>query len=204
MGRRVAWNIGGIEVLSFNYTDVFDFLLRQYVESIANVAMPTLIHIHGVLGDGPVIGVDHAEQIGCYDNLSRKGVRGFVKPVFNEEYDLQRVKDAKKMIQNTDTICVYGMSLGESDLTWRNELTEWLGQSTIHQLFIYQYSLSQKSYTTISEKLDMEDDAKEALFHDWGIETSDPIYGQVHIPCGKNIFNIHESIEEMKKKTEVA
>ena len=51
------------------------------------------------------------------------------------------MEKAKSLINNTDTICAYGMSLGESDLCWRNMLIEWLMGNQSNHLFIYRYLL---------------------------------------------------------------
>ncbi len=191
--RNIARNI---DVISFNYTEAFDVVLKECAERYKyTMNFRDIIHIHGVLRDGPVFGVDNIEQIKASYSLSRKGKRAFVKPVFNEQYDLKRVEKAKSLINNTDTICAYGMSLGESDLCWRNMLIEWLMGNQSNHLFIYRYNLSKAEYVTVGERMDIEEDAKERLLNEWGIGDEDSLYDQIHIPCGKNIFNIGEAIE---------
>ena len=199
MENRNVGYVSAIEVVSFNYTDTFDVIFSEYAE-IYGIRANEVTHIHGILGDGPVFGVDNVEQIKTHFTLSRKGKRGFVKPVFNEQYDQHRVQLAQDKIRKAYTICVYGMSLGDSDLSWRNEIIEWLRESTANQLFVYQYDFSQVNYKTVDEKMDIEDEAKEQLLSEWGIDSSDPIFEQIHIPCGKNIFNFGEVIEETKKE----
>ena len=59
------------------------------------------------------------------------------------------------------------------------------------------------------EKMDYEEDAKnDLLLNDWNIDISatDSYFDRIHIPCGKNIFNIKPIIDEyhseMKEKGE--
>ena len=199
MANRNASHIGTMEVISFNYTDAFDDIFLKYLEA-CGYGEKDIIHIHGVLEDGPVLGVDNNEQIKAKFDLSRKGKRGFIKPFFNESFDQHRVEEAKKKIRYADTICVYGMSLGESDLSWRNEIIKWLRENKHNQLFIYQYMLADVKYKTVAEKMDIEETGKEKLFSEWGLDNSDPIFEQIHIPCGKNIFNFEKVIEKTNKK----
>ncbi len=209
MNNRNANNIYNINFISFNYTDSFDYLYRKAITNTPYTVKP-IIHIHGVLKDDPVFGVDNYEQIKANYNLSRRAKRAFVKPIFNDEYDRQRVIEAKKLINNASVICVFGMSLGESDLSWRMELVEWLREDKNNQLFIYQYSLSNKNYRTVSEKIDIEEDEKLNILKEWKINDVESIFDQIHIPCGTNIFNIKNAIEiaesqkrELEKKKKV-
>ena len=208
MERREARMLKRIEVVSFNYTDIFDVIYSGYMRD-NGINGKKVAHIHGLLQDDPVFGVDNIKQVNTIYSLTRKGKRGFIKPIFNTEYDYQRVQYVERLIEGADTICVFGMSLGESDLSWRLKIIEWLRKDANHHLFVYQYSLSEVKAKTVGEKLDVEDDAKEQLMHEWAIEATEEIYEQIHIPCGRNIFNIGNIIEvielqnEKKKNAEI-
>lgn len=202
MEQRSAIYFMGFSAISFNYTDVFDVLWKQTLKHYKNNVPVT--HIHGVLQDGPVFGVDNISQINTNYELTRKGKRGFIKPVFNREYDEQRVIEAKQKIKASLTICAFGMSFGDSDLSWRNEIIEWLKADKRHHLFIYRYNFSNVKYYTVAEKLDIEDDAKIELLLEWGIKDEE-LFNQIHIPCGKNIFNVEAVLkEELLKRDEKA
>lgn len=194
MDNRSAGSFYNMDAISFNYTDIFDTVLSKYIQ-YHRVGGRDIIHVHGVLQDDPVLGVDNMDQMKVPYSISRKGKRGFIKPFFNESFDQYRVKQAKKKIQSASTICTYGMSLGESDLSWRNEIVEWLRKDENHHLFVYKYILSNVKYRTVDEKMDIEDDEKEHLLAEWGIESDDAIFERIHIPCGKNIFNLQKVIE---------
>lgn len=188
MEKRDATFFTAFRAISFNYTDIFDILWNEALRYYRNNVPIT--HIHGILGDGPVFGVDNINQIKANYELTRKGKRGFIKPIFNSEYDEYRVIEAKQKIKDAMTICAYGMSLGDSDLCWRNEIIKWLKADKEHHLFVYKYNFSKSNYSTVAQKLDIEDDAKEQLISEWGIDTGDEMLNQIHIPCGKNIFNV--------------
>lgn len=198
MSNRSASYINEMYAVNFNYTDVFDEFFMEHINGHAG-NVEKIVHIHGELGDGPVFGVDNVEQIKADFQLSRKGKRGFVKPIFNEQYDQHRVEIAQKMINNVNTICVYGMSLGESDLSWRNTILQWLKNDKFNHLFIYRYTLSNVENKTVAEKLDIEETEKENLLDEWGVDDKESIIDRIHIPCGKNIFNVKEVLLDTLK-----
>lgn len=195
MEARDAGNLGNIEVISFNYTNTIDRILVGLCTK-KGIRKIEPIHIHGTLDDGPVFGVDNVNQIHSRYPITRKGLRTFVKPVFNEQYDQLRIEKANNAFARNTTICAYGMSFGDSDLTWRNKTVEWLRMSAFRHLFVYEYELKNKKFIVESEKMELEDEAKEKLLSKWGVDIDDPIFNQIHIPCGKNIFNVEDKIIE--------
>lgn len=198
MKTRNASRLDAIGVISFNYTSVFDKLFYSLYTN-APFKAPVVTHIHGGL-DVPVLGMDNESQIHLKNGLSKSFKRSFLKPFFNREFDVNRINQAEDKIRKAYTICVYGMSLGESDLTWRNLLIEWMESSRNCHLFLYDYDCSMKKYTTIPNRMDIEDDAKAKILNKWGVDDVDALSDQFHIVCGKNIFNIGSIIKEYEKK----
>lgn len=195
--------------INFNYTTVFDNLFGISLKSPAQLKSE-VIHIHGTLDDDIVLGMDNEQQITETVKVpyifSNKGRRAFIKPFFNQSFDSQRVSFAKQAIKQSDVICVYGMSLGESDLTWRNLLFDWISKDTSRQLFIYRYNLASVHCRTVDERMDYQEDEKEKFLKSLGAEQDsiDKYIDQIHIPCGKNIFNIKDAIlREEKKRKEI-
>ena len=142
------------------------------------------------------------EQIkGIKFHLTNKGIRAFIKPVFNELYDFDRLISAKETIENSSVICVYGMSLGISDYSWRNMLYDWLSKEPNRHLFVYQHSLCGIKVWSAEEKLDYEEDAKmKFLQDDWQLSGKqiDLVFDKLHMPCGKNIFNFNDTFNKQK------
>lgn len=199
MEKRKASLITQMNFISFNYTDVFDRLLVETYEFTTTHLNP-VCHIHGGLEDS-ILGVDNEEQIIASFPITDKVRRYFVKPFFNEEYDTGRVREAEFEIESADTICVFGMSLGLSDIRWRRMLFEWLRESNNRHLLLYVYEMSKKRYKTIQERLDIEEDAKIARLEEWKVSNYEEIFDRFHIICGRNIFNIESIIK--KKKAEI-
>lgn len=189
MQNRHADSLNDISAISFNYTQVFDMIFNR-LRSQYGLSHLSITHIHGVLDEDPILGIDNESQLNVSYPISKKARRGFIKPFFNECFDQDRVQYALNCIEMASTICTYGLSLGTSDLTWRNALLSWLNDNSDHHLFIYDYRYSGIYCKTVSERMDIEDDAKEELLVKWGVESKDNLLSQIHIPIGKNIFNI--------------
>jgi len=173
-----------INVISFNYT------------SIADLMAPT-IHPHGSTMRGDLIlGVDSIEQLYALPyNLSRKGERQFIKPIFNQQYDAARIIGTRNRIASAQIICIYGASLGESDLTWRMEVINWLKDDPERHLIIYDYELFHyPKDLLITERMDIEDDRKEVLLSEWQQHeiTDELVRNQIHFPVGYNMFDFSD------------
>ena len=174
--------------ITFNYTSTLELLLNVYNNYEKNIETQP-IHIHGKLDDDIVLGIDNIEQIqNTTFSLTRKGCRAFIKTFFNEQYDNHRVETAKRAISESNIICTYGFSMGESDQTWNNALLDWLSKDTNHHLVVYQYDKSRYSLYNRDEIMDVEDEKKLQLLQKLHIN-NETLLDQIHIPIGSNIFN---------------
>lgn len=199
--------------ISFNYTTVFDALLSKYYTQEKKYFNP-VIHIHGTLDNDVVLGVDDILDINCQFTLTRKSERAFVKPEFNKSFDISRVEGAKSVIDNSDVICIYGMSLGVTDRTWVNKLKEWILASPEHHLFYFVYTDRIYRDYAWDEIMDEEDEQKHILLAKiFGSEMVDTlILDQIHVPIGFDIFDLQkefqakeylEKLNELKKQKEL-
>lgn len=179
----------------FNYTEIVDFLANT-----ANCSFPRPIHIHGSLsGNDTVLGVDNIEQFSRLPfKTSKKIMRAFVKPAFNQEYDAKRVANAVSFIKNSNVICAYGMSLGKSDLTWTKEIREWLINDQGHHLFYYGRQNTEDGTLWAKDQLmDAEEERKEVVMNKLDLN-GDLFENQVHIPLVANIFDYKNLIQQKK------
>lgn len=196
------------KAIVFNYTTVFDVLWEMTSsKSNANSQDGELfdcydkpIHIHGYLENNMILGVDNLTQLppSLQYPLSIRTSHSFVKPLLNDLYDTKRVKASEDAIQSSDIICVFGMSLGLTDVRWKNELTKWLLENENHQLFFYWHEYTVLYGLTLPERIAKMNDAKIAFLENvmqLDEETSDKLLKQIHVPCCSNIFNLNDVIE---------
>lgn len=175
-------------IITFNYTTTLEELLALKSRQEQRIISKPL-HIHGSLDNDVVLGVDNTNQLqGTKYSISKRGCRAFVKNVFNQQYDFQRVSEAQQMISNSQIICTYGFSMGESDRTWVSLLIEWLKKDSNHHLIVYQYDETKWPRYNFDALMDAEEEEKETLGKRLNL-TDERILDQVHIPVGYDIFN---------------
>ncbi len=195
--QSIPLMLGNISFISFNYTTVLDQILRFTYEG---KEIPEIIHIHGTINVSEpdiVLGIDNEDQIKVKYALSKRSKRAFIKPVFNSEFDIERVERAQRLIKEARIICIYGMSLGVTDDYWSNYVLSVLIHDVRIELFLFQFDLSTVT-GFYDEKMDIEDERKVILFDKWGLDINAEYYNRIHIPCGKNIFNMCKAIEKGK------
>lgn len=183
--------IYNMSIISFNYTDVFDWIYNcAYKGFVHN--MP--VHVHGKLGDDPILGMDREEQLDLKFPITNRLKRSFLKPCFNNEYDSYRIELAEALLNRADMVFVYGASLGESDLIWRERLIEWLNSNKNNHLFIYDYNNANKELRVVFEKLQYEENKKRELLEKWRISDMDGIVDRIHLPCGFIILDLETAL----------
>lgn len=128
-----------VGIISFNYTSsietVFDWKGRsQQFKSLSSMSntnlqyrLSSIEHIHGTFKDNMLIGVNDKSQIKNprFQN-SKPVVRSIVKPEMNKNTESLREARCVKLINAANTICVFGMSLGETDKFWWKTIGEHL------------------------------------------------------------------------------
>ncbi|MBE5745293.1 MAG: hypothetical protein E7355_04070 [Clostridiales bacterium] len=130
--------------ISFNYTSILDAfvnIFKNYLkrEQRPEIIMPT-IHVHGLLEKYMIIGVNDKSQITNKDLSENPEVLAeIVKPIINKGLKMGYDTKATKAINQSDIICVYGMSLGATDCKWWELLAKWLSANTSKKLIILNY-----------------------------------------------------------------
>lgn len=205
--RNAINQIGNInraffQFVTFNYTNVLERLLYGIPLEPFFVKHERPIHIHGIINSDIVLGADNISQLGQLPfKITRKLERAFIKPKFNLQYDKTRVEETQRAIDQADIICIYGMSLGESDKTWIDKISSWLIDNDSHHLIYYHYSDKSFQGWEIDKKMDKEDELKESLLVKLNIplERREEIFEQIHIPVGYDIFNFVEVMNNRPK-----
>lgn len=121
-------------ILNFNYTTILDRLFSPPRPSF----LGKHIHVHGTFSLGMILGVDNLKQImnpKVFANSDQQ--RMLLKPLLNRQFDQNNDEEALGCIEASDEICIFGMSLGETDLTWWQRIHLWLKDSPNHHLLIF-------------------------------------------------------------------
>lgn len=183
--------------ICFNYTNIFELFAKNLDLSLFEY---NYSQIHGTLENDAILGVDNQNQVETKFLKNDNFNRSFIKPIANEEFDYRRVFNAKEFINKSNLICTYGLSLGESDLTWRELILDRLQNEPTAHLFFYEYKLSIKKDLLQNQQRFFEEQEKKELAHKWQLKDDSEILNRIHIPCGKQIFKIKEVIENHKSE----
>lgn len=139
------------QFISFNYTKTLDKIAasaiqrktfgthgaanRTYSDSISDI-----LHIHGTLSGGMILALDNTDQI---QNSALRNISGLtdyvIKPTMNDALGEGVTERARHIITASDYLCVYGMSLGQTDMMWWKYILSWLGSDSVKRLVLYVY-----------------------------------------------------------------
>lgn len=126
--------------ISFNYTNALDKCVEALNIFIANAPyryVGSIAHIHGYLDNAMIVGVNDPTQIlNPQFSNDEVVVRELVKPQQNIICRTGNEDAAYAIINKSDIICIYGMSLGETDKKWWEYISVWLAQNDKRILII--------------------------------------------------------------------
>lgn len=129
--------------ISFNYTKSVDEcakILKQHIRTESSREVGRILHIHGFVEENMIMGVNDALQI-TNDNFANDEdiAREIVKPQQNADVRSNYEKQVIDTIDASSIICVYGMSIGETDKKWWAYIAQWLAKSARRVLVILKY-----------------------------------------------------------------
>lgn len=122
-----------LRIVTLNYTDTIKDVYNK-----EGITVPELLHLHGSLEEGIVMGVSDVRQIAnkqFRDN--RDVVEDFVKPSFNDACLNNNNALFERWINEASLIVLFGTSLGETDRKWWRLIGSQLQKQSLHKLLIY-------------------------------------------------------------------
>ena len=135
--------------ITFNYTNAFDLCFEGVPKSIGahrtngttyEHVKGKCIHLHGTTEQSMIVGVDDKSQIANEQLADDPRVqRCLIKPKMNANSQEMRDDEAKRLIDNSTIIVVFGMSIGETDRTWWKSIANKMLGNTQTQLIIVDY-----------------------------------------------------------------
>lgn len=146
--------------IDFNYTDVLDRMIETVKKDdepfshhvfgnrgYNDVIMPPL-HIHGQLASDLVLGLNDESQITNEELAKDDNLRQYIiKKTVNERLGEMKTEQAKGLIDGSRYVCLFGLSIGDTDKMWWQYLIEWLKRDTTFRLvlFVRDSSINQAS-----------------------------------------------------------
>lgn len=129
-----------INIITFNYTSTLEWLFdfRNSSKLISeNARLETIQHVHGILDNMMVMGVNDPSQISNTDlNSDIDIIEDFVKPEYNDACMNNKNSICESLINDADVIVLYGTSLGLSDAKWWKFIGQRMSQNG-YPLLVY-------------------------------------------------------------------
>lgn len=138
------------QFISFNYTNSLDRMIsvaqthkKQFGTHVARgstygetVVAP--LHIHGILTDDLILGLDNVSQIQNEKLAKNPALADYIiKASVNKALGERRIEQAKAIIDKSKYVCLFGLSIGETDGMWWEYLVEWLNRSEDNRLVLF-------------------------------------------------------------------
>jgi len=192
--------------ITFNYTNVLDECLAILINEnktkpLAQRSIPggavtdkigSIIHIHGTLEKAVIIGVDNPSQI---DNAELSENKQFSKRIIKQDINnaLRNRKEylGSGLIEKSNIICIFGMSLGETDTSWWKRLGVWLSSNKSNQLVIFIYERNLKE-SRPNQMIDVYDNYRNRFFDLAEIADSnrEALEQRIHIGLNTRVFKV--------------
>lgn len=168
-----------IDVITFNYTDTLERILnpkspiRYPIQLTSDASLRSINHIHMRLEDEDfIMGVNDDSQISGKEILNDELRAILVKPFINRQ--LQNLIDTRciNLIDSADLVCLFGVSMGETDLFWWRRLGAHFMNTNLRILL---FTYDEKTITRHSDRITKYAQDKKILFNRMGISmpTSD-------------------------------
>lgn len=137
--------------ITFNYTDILDLMVSKVTNTNIDLGSHYAIngqvrrhtiggvhHVHGTMTEGVVLGVNDESQINN-EVLSKDEMfkNIFLKNRINSQMGQRRTERAEEIIDKSQIICIFGMSIGITDRRWWERIIEWLLANDKRKLLIY-------------------------------------------------------------------
>lgn len=194
-----------VRIISFNYTKSLEKLIafnneRIVIETVNGHQryIDAVEHIHGFADDRMILGVNDSKQIKNQSLRDYKRIiRRFIKPECNKTYGLNHGDKCTSWINGAQIICLYGLSLGETDKIWWNKIAKRLvSSSAILIIFFFDNNFQEIAGPDYEDKAD---DIRDLFLSRTQLTDSEKqnIYSKIYISFSRDIFNVHLSkIEE--------
>ena len=202
----------GFYLIVFNYTGIFENLVgklcdsnMKYMGSSRTSSGPDaanylgeVAYAHGKLNKSPLIfGVDNKDQVANKQFLQTEDFTySLIKPEANANLLSESQRKCFELITGSSIICIFGMSIGLTDMTWWKKISEWLMADANHHLIQYardevcirnssgSYDRAQRSYRHyLNERL--------LLTEEQGKQLS----SQIHIDFNRDLFGVEDFIK---------
>lgn len=188
--------------ITFNYTNILDRIIEltrkrfSYISTHSvggksyNEYIKEPLHIHGSVEEELILGLDNTNQIEN-DSLKNKFklTDYMIKSDLNNLLGNSRISRAKEIINKSIYVCLFGLSIGETDGMWWEYLVEWLQTSSNKRLVLF---VNESTKASALEKLRLINRHRDIMLERGQVNDSDirnKIFNKIIVIGNSQIFN---------------
>lgn len=205
---NLSQHSNNIDVIIYNYKKSFEaifainkgeLLLRQhsYNGTTLNDKIRSVEHIHGTMDNEMILGVNDVSQINNVDfQKNIKVIRSIVKTEMNKNAKTLRDSRSISLIENADVICVFGMSLGETDKLWWQTIIKRLTNTNVKLIIFTRRDEIplRRYYKIINEKEAIKN--KFLSYVNLNEADREKIWGKIFVCINTDMFSLIKAVDE--------
>lgn len=138
-------HVSKLDIITFNYTRSMERILgddKEIEQAIKSVGLKyrfgKLEHVHGKLGDTPVLGLNDESQIKNDElTLSEDAMEVCIKPKHSNAIGQMVDSRCAQIVRTADLIILFGLSIGETDKIWWERIGQRLQEGCLLFIFVY-------------------------------------------------------------------
>lgn len=203
--QKAIGNKMEFDFISFNYTNLFNEVIKASVDLINRKEVyfeaqfkpqfnSNILNLHGTSTYLPILGVSEEYQIANTELLK---IREF-KEIMIKSQCVNAIGEAwydigMNLIDASDVICIFGMSVGASDSVWWTKIMNHLINNVNSHVIVFWYSKSSSCNTSMFEHITEKRRIKDIFFEysELSEEQMQEIENRIHIIFNtKKIFNL--------------
>ena len=137
-------HIHNVNIVTFNYTNLVDSIFDspKYIGAIIDkeTYLRGIHHVHGGINSTMIMGVNDSSQIKNSDFIHDEDVADIlIKPKSNDAIRSAEAVACSRLILQADIIILFGLSLGDTDKVWWQEIADAMVRNHSMYLVIYSY-----------------------------------------------------------------
>lgn len=197
--------------INFNYTSVLDTIISAAQKNCKpfgnhtagstgyNDSVISPHHIHGRLTEDLILGLDNTEQIINEKLKSNSKLTNYIiKSAVNEALGEKKIEKAKEIIDKSKYVCMFGLSIGDTDGMWWSYIIEWLKRDKDNRLVLF---INKNTNVQLSgqEKIRFRDLNREMMLersHCEVSETLKSVQDKIIVVPNSKIFNLENIMLE--------
>lgn len=201
-----------VHFISFNYTDLLDKCveilskspLKQWTYNGSGREFKvdsSIVHIHGTANNYPILGVSDISQIANQELLSIPHFKEImIKSISVDTIGEFWYQNSKKLINDSKIVCIWGMSLGDSDAMWWTNIMSWLKGASDRHLIIFWHTPKPVSHRSILQRQRVINKVKGILAEhtDFPPNVLEPLNLRIHV-----VLNTEKVLQIKLKSKEV-